>query len=379
MKRRDLLKSVVLAAGGSAFALSGCRQKDDKDEVSGSVNQSQLKIMPKQTDIYKVSSPLLFHYPAIDELAKCNEKYKKIRVKTLYNSLPWPLAANYNEWMTLYRGGGNSDIKSFSDFAKYIKYAMNKGFEVCYLMNSPKAFNDLDLAKFKDSFYKLLDDIYKLGIKKIKFANTQVAQLINEHNPDFELTSSTILEYHSIIQFQGLFRFFPNITQIGMTKDENQNFRFIKAIRDTFPNVDIEMMVDEGCLKGCFSRMSCMASSYNAYYKLGCKLTSENRKLSFYKNGGIYPWDLSYYSALGVNNFKTVPMHQRSSDKIQPHLLEFLDVAEYEVNSEFYEKFIFDAIPVKNIRKISAKDALEYYPNMEHFIKMVINVQPNAE
>lgn len=371
MKRRDLLKYAAMAAGGSVL-FAGCKQDTSSEKganVSVRSDKNEFKIVPMQTRTYNISTALLFHYPAIDELAKCNEKYKKVKVKTLYNSIPWPLASNYNEWMTLCRGGRNPDIKSFKDFAKYVKYAMDKGFEVCYLMNSPKAFNDLDLAKFKGSFYKLLDDIYDVGIKKVKFANTQVAQLINEHNPNFQLVSSTILEYHSIIQYEGLFEQFPNITQIGMTKDENQNFKLIDALRKTFPETDIEMMVDEGCLKGCFSRMSCMASSYNTYYKLGCRQTQRDRKLTFYKNGEIHPWDMGYYSALGVNSFKLVPMQQRASDKIQPHVLDYLDIAEYGADSERYRDYIVNHVPVNNIVKLSNKEILKYFPDMEYFVK----------
>ncbi len=380
MKRRDLIKKTALALGSTLF-LSGCAKKDRPEEAINQNNiqtqndsSDKLEIIPKQTGTYKISAPMLFDYSAIDELAECNKKYKKTKVKTLYNSIPWPLSSNYNEWMMLCRGGKNPDIKSFQDFANYVKYSFDKGFDFCYLMNSPKAFNDIDLKNFKTDFYKLLDDLYKIGVRKIKFSNTQVAQLIRNHNPDFKLLTSTIIEYNSIIQYQGLFKQFKNIVQIGLPKDQNQNFKFIKALKKAFPNTEIEVMLNEGCLKGCFSRYSCMASSYTSFYKLGCKLCAKNPKLTFYKDGKIYPWDLGYYSALGINHFKFVSAIQRASDKAQPHLIEYLDVAEHGFESEYIKKHILRYFKVKNFARYIDNYSIEeiiskYYPDMRYFIK----------
>ena len=134
MKRRELIKKTALAIGSTLF-LSSCTKKDEpektvyQDNTQMQNNSSDnSEIVPKQTDIYKLSAPMLFDYSAIDELVECNKKYKKIKVKTLYNSIPWPLSSNYNEWIMLCRGGQNPDIKNFDDFAKYVKYSIDKGF-----------------------------------------------------------------------------------------------------------------------------------------------------------------------------------------------------------------------------------------------------------
>ena len=93
-------------------------------------------------------------------------------------------------------------------FIKYAKYAMDRGFEICYLLNSPKPFSEKDFNIFKDDFYRLLDDLYKNNIKHIKVGNTQVATLINEHNPDFKLSASTA------------FAFFANSTRDEVLPEE---------------------------------------------------------------------------------------------------------------------------------------------------------------
>ena len=129
-------------------------------------------------------------------------------------------------------------------------------------------------------------------------------------------------------------------------------------------------MIDEGCLKGCYSRMSCMASSYSTYYKLGCKDSSEWPALCVYKNGALHPWDLPYYSAIGINNFKTVPEQQRASDKTQDHVVIFMDVVEYGEKSEYYKKYVAAALPIKRVlQHMSVKEALSYFNNMEYYVK----------
>ncbi len=355
MKRRDLIKTGLLGLGASAVALSGC---DKKENIS-----SEFNIVPKQTDTYKFSAPLLFSFKAIDEFAKCNEKFKKSKITTLYNSIPWPQSENFNEWFMLMRGGRNPEIKTYKDFGKYAKYAMDRGFEVVYLMNSPKAFNDRDIEPFKKDFYKLLDNLWNSGIKKIKFANTQVAQLINEYNPEFKLSIATILEYSSISQYRALFELFPNIYHICVPKDLNQNFRFLASLRKAFPKVEIEMMCNEGCFKWCPTRFSCMASSYSTYYKLGCNFVKQNKLLQRVYSGIISPWHLEYYSALGINNFKLLCMGDRASSAETLNIVNYLKIAEYGLENEENRKNIKDIYKTNDLEGFMAN-----LPKMEYFV-----------
>ena len=366
MNRRDLLKTGIAGVMASSLALSGCNKKESVTE-----NNDELHIIPKQTDTYKFSAPLLFHFDSIDGMAKLNKKFKKSQITTLYNSIPWPQSEKFNEWFMLYRGGSNPLIKTYSDFEKYVKYAMDKGFEVVYLMNSPKAFNDRDIEPFKKDFYKLLDNLWKTGIRKIKFANTQVAQLINEYNPEFELHVATILEYSNISQYRNLFHYFPNIKHICVPKDQNQNFKFLASLRKEFPKIEIELMVDEGCIKNCPTRFSCMASSYSTKYKLGCSFARGDyysHILYLVLAGMVHPWDLPYYSALGINQFKMVPLIQRASDKDVSHIEEYLNIVEYGLDNEFGRNFLVRIIG-PDVNKITHQELISYLPDIRYFIK----------
>ena len=120
MNRRDLLKLSLIF---SPLILSGCNKQ--QKQACG----DYLQIVPKQTQQYEFSAPLPFYYDVIDELAELNKKYKKSKITSLYNCVPRPLVEDYNNCMQAGRGH-NYDIKTYSDFANYAKYAMKKGFSV---------------------------------------------------------------------------------------------------------------------------------------------------------------------------------------------------------------------------------------------------------
>ena len=113
MKRRELLKSAVIAAGG-ALALSGCKSDDNPKKTMD--DSDSLVIKPKQTDVYKISLPLTFNHNNLDELAKWNREYKKSQIEVLYNNIPWPATEKFNEFFQTKRGE-NKEIKNVADFA----------------------------------------------------------------------------------------------------------------------------------------------------------------------------------------------------------------------------------------------------------------------
>ena len=124
MKRRDLIKSGILAAGISAISTNSNK----------AVCSNYIDISPKQTDVYKISCPMPFDFEQIDKIKELNSALKKSKVTTLYNSYPAPLCSIFNgEFQT--NRGFNDSIKNFNDFAKYVKYAQKSGFEFIYTLN----------------------------------------------------------------------------------------------------------------------------------------------------------------------------------------------------------------------------------------------------
>ncbi|MBQ8476058.1 hypothetical protein IJ531_03250, partial [bacterium] len=157
MKRRELIKSGILAAG--AAALSGC----SKDVVQ-TAQSDELDITPHQTGIYEFSTPLPFNSKTIDEIIELNATLKKSQVTSFYNNAP---NQDFNHWVSIERASYNAKIKTYEEFGKFVKYAISNGFNFTYLMNSPKPFSEKDFLTFKDEFLYLLDFIYQTGCRDI--------------------------------------------------------------------------------------------------------------------------------------------------------------------------------------------------------------------
>ena len=328
-----------------------------------------MDIIPKQTDVYKLSAPMLFNFDAIDSYVEYNKKYKKSQVKVLFQAIPWPLAKKFNEWFMPNRFGvQNPSIKTYADFDKYAQYAMERGFEIIYLLNSPKAFNDIDLEAFREDFYELLDNLWASGIRRLKFGNTQVAQLINEYNPNFQLSLAVTIEYEAIAQFRSLLKYFPNINHVCVPKDLNQNFHLLANLKKEFPDVEFELMVNEACPKWCPSRLSCSASSYSDHYKIGCRIARQDDLLSRCRCGAIHPWQLEYYSALGFNHFKVLTQKSRTTSKSTADIENYMQNIEYGTNGEhgrnYLERYCFDLAYLAK-----PEECMALLPNIEYFIK----------
>ena len=375
MNRRNLLKNFINSTIMETITLPSF--SFDNNILNTTTNN--LSITPHQTDIYQFSTPLYFNHAFIDEMAELNTKFKKSQVVTLYNSLPYPLANNFNDYLNLQRGY-NFNIKTFKDFSNYIKHAKDNNFNVVYLFNSPKPLNNNDFSKLKKEFYTLLDNLKLLNIKTLKVATVQSADLVNEYNrinnlnkeEEFKLAISTIFEIHTLPQYINLINNYPNIVNINISKDENQNFYLLKNLKTLYPDITIEMMIDEGCNKGCPARISHM-SCWNCAQFDCQKMQNTNNTLYFFKNGKIFPWHFPYYSALNINNFKTVTYQkERGEETHQPSMLPYFKVTEYGIDSLSKEdiKHIFaGGVSDEVIDLLPLKDIISYLPDINYLIK----------
>ncbi|MCR5260660.1 MAG: hypothetical protein K6C94_02360 [Candidatus Gastranaerophilales bacterium] len=365
MNRRDLLKLGIIF---SPLMLSGCGSK-----TSDGNGKPYLEITPKKTGLYSFSAPLPFDYGVIDEIVELNNKYTQSKITNLYNCVPRPLVEDFNNAMQAGRGH-NYDIKSYEDFAKYAKYAMKKGFHICYLLNSPKPFTEKDYKEIEPKFKKLLDFLQDIGIDEIKFGNTQVASLVNKYKK-FRLSASTCLEYHNITQYKNLVHNYPNIFLFDIAEDENHNFAFLKNLKTMFPTRNIELMVNEFCFKGCPARIFHPGGDFCNF---DCPKIFNERTLfqNFYHSAIIYPWNLPYYSALGINNFKFSSTPQPRAVFTDLSFVRFyLDCVEYGVENVKAQDFIDNMIIFKFNKEIKVKenlmvkDIMPYLLDVGQFIK----------
>lgn len=375
ISRRDFIKTGILALGAGAVMLSGCSNNDDskKEEPILTKNEDAINIVPKKTGLYEFSMPLPFDFKMIDQIAEINSKIKKSKIINMYNNTPMPLADRFNQWIQVNRGT-NENIKTYNDFKKYVKHAFDNGFEFTYLLNSPKPFSEKDYLTFKDDFLYLIDFLKKANIKNLKVGNTQVASLLYEIAPnDFNLHASTVFEYHNISQYNNLFNNYPDFKLIDIAQDENQNFKFLQSLRKKHPKIKLEIMVNEICIKGCPARISHCSEASFCSFQCPQIVKSYGRMNFLLKTGIIYPWNLEYYSAIGVNNFKFASkaiVGGRSKFHNIQGIKSYLMCVENGIN-DFTTKDLSDMLnlfPIgKNVAKLT--QVAHKFPDIRHFVK----------
>ena len=363
MKRRDLIKAGVLA--GAMGLISGC-SKSASETVS---------ISPKQTDTYKFSAPMPFDYGLIDEIDELNKKLKKSKVVTLYNNLPPSLSVDYlGDFFHNSRNILQNDkIKTIDDFCNCVKYAQDKGFHFVYTMNSPKPFSGKEFKKYEKPLFTLLNKLQDAGVKEIKVANTQLMDIL-EKNTDFNLSASTSFEYHNVSQYKNLIETYKRIKTINIAMDDNRNFLFLKELKKAFPKTDIEIMVNErGCIHGCPARISHPCS-----YLCRWQCTELEEKIGaikfFFKTNVIYPWDLEYYSAIGINNFKLVCCGEEKSYIRSLEHTDYLvcienGIENISANDFFNKLFGKNMYLAKMPDSLKLSDIMPFLPDIRHFVK----------
>lgn len=354
----------------------------DERDIARKVKEAfeKNKIDINDPDVCYFSVPMPFDKKVIDYIASVNKEYKKCKIGTFLNNMPMPFGRRFNEWFQVNRGE-NPEINSFEQFGEVAAYAKSKGFDVCYLMNSPKPFSLNDFGYVKNHLYPLLEMLKKYGIDYIKFANTQVATVLNFVAPGYRFSSSTAGEYHTITQFKYLLQSFPNIEFIDMTSEENHNFTLLKNIKKLFPKIRIEIMVNEACLSGCPARISHASELRFCMFDCGYIREKIGTALDFCKSPIVYPWHLEEYLKLGINNFKIVPTHglgMRGNYKSIFPVLNYMDCIEHGIegmsaNRFFQNTYMFfqpdEPQFVQLPENIMLSDIKELLPDVQHFIK----------
>lgn len=360
MKRRELIKTSILTAGLSAI---------NSDIASAEPSFPDLEIKPKQTSIYKISRPMPFDFEQIDDIKKTNLKLKKSKITTLYNSYPAPLCYTFGgEFQT--NRGFNDDIKNFDDFAKYVKYAQDKGFRFIYNLNNPKPFFKEDYEVQKKALFELLENLKKIGCNDIKIANDQLLKIISREKFGFNLHVSTSCEYLNLQNYINLVETYPNIKSINLPTDENRNFRLLRNLRKRYPKIEIELLVNEPCIFGCPSRRIHPSTDF-CYFNCKSFRDKDCGIPYFFKCNMIYPWWLEYYSAIGINNFKFSLYTRGKGQNLQPISTYFFCIDNGFENisiQEFFTNILW--LYGKDYNKdLMLSDIKPYFPDIRYFVK----------
>ena len=180
--------------------------------------------------MYQFSAPMPYTFKDIDKILEINNEIKKSKITSLFACVP-------------------RKCEVFTGFEQ----SRNFAFDCIYLLNSPGNFN-IENKDFVEQLKKLdllLNALSKINVKKLRIASHQLMSYISKNYPYFQILASTCLEYKTICEYQNFLHFHPEIVQIVPSHDVNKNFKLLGNLTKRYPNIEIELMVNEGCLKGC--------------------------------------------------------------------------------------------------------------------------------
>ncbi len=332
--------------------------------------------------MYEFSVPMPFKKNLIDEIESINHKIEKSRIMTMY----FALHANCSGNPGFGQSRTNHQIVDINYWLDLIKYTIDKGFDFVYLLNSPKPF--MVESKFFDIQLEMLDKLLKklssIGCNKLRVSNPQLLRYLIQNYPEFKMYASTSFEYNQLRQYSLFFDMFPEVVEVVPSYDCNKNFELLKNLKKLNPEISIELMVNEGCIKNCPLRMfhalsvpilitNTLKNRENDFVSRFFHTLCRNKSGSIFDNicnpTLIYPWELIEYSKIGIYKFKLVGRNSTS----------FKETG----NKEIYEIYLKGVDSYKKIEnesygnlnnrcrnvKIKIKDVKPYLPDIKYFQK----------
>ena len=324
--------------------------------------------------MYEFSVPMPFDKKLTDKLLDINKEVEKSRITSFYFSLP-----SNCDLFTIFEQYRN-DFTEHSDFnywKELIKYSLDKGVDFIYNLNNPKnlPIENVEFDKELDKLDALLFELQSIGVNKLRISNHKLLSYLAKKYKFFTLYASTSFEYKLIKEYQHFIQIHPEVKEIVVSHDVNKNFELLKNLKRNNPYVEIEIMVNEGCIGGCSLRYdhSCeiMGKAVNSrherlsngFYSHLCSKTIEKNPLLYLcKSQIIYPWEIEEYAKIGINKFKLAGREdfKRDMEKSIKSFILYLkgvdnvkNIEKESINSIIHHivgNYYFDRFKIKDIK-----------------------------
>ncbi len=332
--------------------------------------------------MFEFSVPMPYTKELIDEIETINHVVEKSKITSMY----FALHANSPDNPGFGQSRTSHPITDTGYWMDLIKYTFEKGLNFVYLLNSPKSF--LSESKLLDvqleKLDKLLKNLKDAGCNKLRVSNTQLMGYLIKNYPEFKLYASTSFEYCQLKQYIIFLEMFPEVVEIVPAFDCNKNFELLKNLKKINPNLEIELMVNEGCIRSCPLRMHhnfsipmiftqayyCRDEICNPTFFLSvCNKYSNDCYRSICNPNLIYPWEIEKYSELGFNKFKLVGRNNDIFTKTgnkKAYEIYLKGVDDYkQIENEEYGNLNY----YKNKVTTKIKDIRPYLTDINYFIK----------
>ena len=322
----------------------------------------------------------------IKKLIDINNQVEKSAITSLYASLP-----STSELFTGFEQYRNSVLnKDWNYWKNLIGFSLANGFDFIYLLNNPSRM-PIEKSDFENTLQKLdnlLNELKSIGVNKLRIAEHKLMGYISKNYPYFDIYASTSFEFKLLAEYKNFVYMHPNIKQIVPSSDCIKNFQLLKNLRITFPQIEIEVMVNEGCVNGCPNRDGHAAEimdrhifhngninlSNRYFIETFCiNLEKQNPFYSIIKANVVYPWEIENYARIGINKFKLVGRDSfdlNTNLYINRYLFYLKGIDNYkEVEDVSIVTFIHHLTGCSELRELKTKDVMNLLPKIEHFKK----------
>ena len=142
--------------------------------------------------------------------------------------------------------GANSLPNRRFPIKDYIHIAHDVGIEFHYLYNSPNLGNQGWLPPFREALHRHMDELAAAGVDCCVAAHPVVLHMLREWHPELKRGSSVNDHLDSVERARQLIEF-PGISNIMVDHRNSRNFPLVRALRKSFPNMDIIVLANESC------------------------------------------------------------------------------------------------------------------------------------
>lgn len=255
--------------------------------------------------------PTTFEDDFLKDIHSLNKKFVDSQIVELYGSLPSDVIGSGRNFWDLPK-------VNFFTMEKHIKKIHSLGIKFDYLLNPTCLFNIEFTYSGRKKIKQLLNFLSDVGVNTLTISIPFLIEIVKENFPSFEVNTSVLSNINSPEKV----KFYKDVgaDRITLDPDIYRNFSLLKKIRDKFPQLKLQVLVNGTCLFQCpmksyhsnvtshFSQKleNCSFSDFIPPFSFNerCMLIRLQNPEEFIKSCWIRPEDVKIYSDIGINYFK---------------------------------------------------------------------------
>lgn len=241
----------------------------------------------------------------------------------------YPVEEVYGKFAADFVGGGRPSYMgtplSKRELSRYVALLADHGIHFNYLLNTACMGNREWSRRFHRKLTRLLDTLWKMGIRRLTISTPFLLEAIKARRPQFHLKVGIYAQIDTPLRAQ----FWEQLGADVLTLESfsiNRDFARLRAIRQA-TRCRLQLIANHCCLPNCpmqpyhqngFAHASdCSGRIFIDYCFFRCtRLRLEDPAL-FIKSAWIRPEDLGAYEAIGYDSFKLIERGMPSDELLK--------------------------------------------------------------